>query len=106
MIIRKYILLLFFLIITSYCHSQDSRPSSNIIQNHRRNIVSYKNNATYHYGYRFKLSNQAVIRIRTYSNDALQITFIIGKTYQLRIYYYFNIPEYNITPAISFRINI
>lgn len=95
-----YITLLLFIGVNSGL-AQDSRPNSVGKLQYSLSRSDYERDI--YRGIRIHLTSSTIFRLRTYSYDAVQATLIIGHPLQLRVYGYFNFPEYTLTPAISLR---
>ena len=92
------------LLIPIIAFTQEIRP--NITGNQKAKEIYVKGYNTSKYkGYMFD-TGKGVIRFRTFSNDALQLTYILGKNKQFRAYLYYDVYDKNITKAISLRFFI
>jgi hypothetical protein len=95
----KIILLIFFFILVNLVYSQDLRPYNK----QKSYYIGYDKSK--YVGYYMKIKKLMLLRFRSYSHDALQLTLIKGIKYQIRVYFYLSVPEFVITPALSFRLN-
>lgn len=98
------ILLSILLLFPLLTFSQEIRPNITGTQKAKEIYVKGYNTSKYK-GYMFN-TGKGIIRFRTFSNDALQLTYIIGKNRQFRAYLYYDIYDKQITKAISLRFFI
>ena len=89
------------LLIPIIAFTQEIRPNLTGSQKAKEIYVKGYNTSKYK-GYMFD-TGKGVIRFRTFSNDALQLTYILGKDRQIRFYIYYDIYDKEITKAISLR---
>ena len=99
---KRIVILLLFVLINISSYSQDTRPV--VSKNQMAKVLSPKNgfHVSKFPGYNIKIK-PGTFRLRTYSNDCIQLTFIVGNQYQLRFYVYYDVFDNKITNAISFR---
>ena len=92
------------LLIPIIAFTQEIRP--NVTGNQKAKEIHVKGYNTSKYkGYMLN-TGYGIIRLRTFSNDALQLTYIIGKNRQFRAYLYYDVYDKQITKAISLRFFI
>lgn len=94
-------LLFIFVLLPFFCFSQENRPALNFTQQAKTLSVKGYNTSKYK-GYMFKFG-VGILRIRTFSNDAVQLTYIIGDLKQIRFYTYYDVIETKFSYAISLR---
>lgn len=92
------------LLIPIIAFTQEIRPNLTGSQKAKEIYVKGYNTSRYK-GYMFN-TGYGIIRLRTFSNDALQLTYIIGKNRQFRAYLYYDVYDKQITKAISLRFFI
>lgn len=100
---KKIWLVILFIVYCEIIKSQDSRPLAMNKLQYAYNTKNFEQDI--YRGVRIKLNKSMIFRLRTYSYDAIQSTLIISYPLQMRLYAYFNLPEYTITPAVSIRYN-
>lgn len=98
---KKLIAFTFLFIIYFCSYSQEIRPATTKKQQ-VKSLYDKKSHTFNFPGYLIK-TKPGTFRMRTYSNDCLQLTFIAGHRVQLRIYSYYDISENKISNAVSFR---
>ena len=92
------------LLIPIIAFTQEIRPNITGSQKAKEIYVKGYNTSKYK-GYMFNV-NKGVLRLRTFSNDAIQLTYILGKDRQIRFYIYYDVYSKKISNAVSIRIFI
>lgn len=97
----KVVVLILSFLLSVFVYGQDNRPALNFAQQAKTLSVKGYNTSKYK-GYMYKLG-VGILRLRTFSNDAIQLTYIIGDLKQIRFYIYYDVIETKYSYAISLR---